>query len=94
MPAEKRSFEDALEPIMYWDATFTIAVFVEEDYFHEECAAFRQRFDEEGTLSAVSDFVYNELAFYLLRDWSLGVKGEISREGIYDYLDESADRTR
>jgi predicted nucleic acid-binding protein len=69
MPAEKRSFEDALEPIVYWDASFTIAVFVVTDLFHKECVAFKQRIlDEESTLSAVSDFVYHELAFYLVRN--------------------------
>ncbi|MCZ6679542.1 MAG: hypothetical protein O7E52_20110 [Candidatus Poribacteria bacterium] len=29
-----------------------------------------------------------------LRSWSLGVKGEISREEIYDYLDEREDGAR
>ncbi|MCZ6678684.1 MAG: hypothetical protein O7E52_15735 [Candidatus Poribacteria bacterium] len=29
-----------------------------------------------------------------LHSWSLGVKGEISREEIYDYLDEREDGTR
>ena len=68
MSAERRSFEDALESTVYWDATFAIALFVEGDLFHEECAAFKQRFDEENILPAVSDFVYNELAFYFVRN--------------------------
>ena len=30
MPAERRSFKDEIEPLIYWDATFTIAFFVME----------------------------------------------------------------
>ena len=30
----------------------------------------------------------DETEFIHLRSWSLGVKGEISREEIYDYLDK------
>ena len=68
MPAERRSFKDEIEPLIYWDATFTIAFFVLEDRFHDECVAFKNRLDEEGKVPAVSDFVYNELAFYLVRN--------------------------
>jgi predicted nucleic acid-binding protein len=69
MSAERRSFEDVLESIVYWDATFAIAVFVVEDLFHQECVTFKQRILDEGTtLSVASDFVYNELAFHIIRN--------------------------
>ena len=67
MTAEKRSFNDALEPLFYWDTAFTISFFIESERYHKECLAFRHRLDAEGSLSAVSDLVYNELAFYLLK---------------------------
>ena len=34
MPAERRSFHDILEPIIYWDATFAIAGLEERESFH------------------------------------------------------------
>jgi len=67
MPAQRRSFKDALEPVLYWDTTFAIAFFVETERYHTECVEFYQRLDCEGILSVVSDFVYNELAFHLIR---------------------------
>ncbi len=67
MPAEKHSFTDPLEPILYWDSNFTVAFFEETDPFHAECLAFCQRLEVEECLSTVSDLVYNELAFFLIK---------------------------
>ncbi|HIE29397.1 TPA: PIN domain-containing protein [Candidatus Poribacteria bacterium] len=65
--AIKRSFLDELEPIIYWDSSFAIAVFLDTELYHDECEKFRQRLNAEGVLSVVGDFVYDEAAFFLIR---------------------------
>ncbi len=67
MRAERRSFHDALEPIIYWDTTFPIAFTVLADPWHAECEKFRSRLEAELILSVTSDFVYDEFAFYLVK---------------------------
>jgi len=65
--AEKRNFHDALEPIIYLNSSFIIAHCDRGDPFHLECRDFFGRLQAEGTICVVSDFVYNEVAFYILR---------------------------
>jgi hypothetical protein len=61
--------------------------------FLQDLIAFlRQKF--QTSISQTEQPFSDETETIALRNWSLGVKGEISREGIYDYLDESADGTR
>jgi len=67
MTAIKRSFLDNLEPIIYWDTSFAIAVFLDTELYHDECEKFRQRLNTEGILSVVGDFVCDEVAFFLIR---------------------------
>jgi len=67
MTAIKRSFLDELEPIIYWDASFAIAVFLDIELYHDECENFRQRLNTKGILSVVGDFVYDEVIFFLIR---------------------------
>jgi len=40
---------------------------IDTERFHAECVAFRKRLDAEGVVSIVSDFVYDELAFVLMK---------------------------
>ena len=80
MAAIKRSFDDILEPILYWDASFAIARAVDTEPYHDECVDFRNRLETEGILSTVSDFVYDELAFFLVKR-SLEAEGK--RSGQY-----------
>ncbi len=68
MPAECRTFQDALEEVVYWDSSFAIARLDDTEQYHAECLDFTRRIDTEGTLSVSSDFVHNELAFHLLRE--------------------------
>jgi predicted nucleic acid-binding protein len=63
----RRSFADRLEPLIYWDTTFALSVRIDTERFHAECVAFRNRLDAEGVVSVVSDFVYDELAFVLMK---------------------------
>jgi len=56
-----------LEPLIYWDTTFAFTAFSAKEPFHAECVAFRRRLDAEGVVSVVSDFVYDELAFVLMK---------------------------
>jgi len=67
MTAIKRRFFDSLETIIYWDTSFAIAVFLDTELYHDECEKFRQRLNTEGVLSVVGDFVYDEVAFFLIR---------------------------
>ena len=67
MAARKRSFDDILEPILYWDASFAIARAVDTEPYHDECVGFRNRLEAEGILSIAGDFVYDELAFFLVK---------------------------
>lgn len=68
MAAEKRSFTDPLEPLIYWDASFAIAFIVFSEAYHDECIAFEARMRAEGSDPVASDFVYNELAFVIIRN--------------------------
>lgn len=68
MSAIKRTFSDPLEPIIYWDTSFALAALVTSEQWHAECHAFRLRLEATGTLSVVSEFVYDEVAFVRLRD--------------------------
>ncbi|MCS7192735.1 MAG: type II toxin-antitoxin system VapC family toxin [Armatimonadetes bacterium] len=65
--AERRNFHDALEPIVYLNSSFVIALRARHDPFHHECRVFFDRLQSEGIVCVVSDFVYNEVAFYILR---------------------------
>ena len=65
--AERRNFHDALEPIIYLNSSFIIAHCDRGDPFHLECRDFFGRLQAEGTICVVSDFVYNEVTFYILR---------------------------
>jgi predicted nucleic acid-binding protein len=67
MPAERRTFHDPLESIVYWDATFSIAFTDHTHRSHGDCRAFALRLEAEDSLSVASDFTYNELAFFALR---------------------------
>lgn len=67
MPAERRTFHDPLESILYWDAAFAIAFTDHTHGSHGECRAFAWRLEAEDSISVASDFTYNELAFFALR---------------------------
>jgi len=60
MEKNKRSFTDVLESIIYWDASYAIAFYVETEQYNNECVAFQKRLKAEGILSVVSNFVYDE----------------------------------
>ncbi len=68
MPAERRSFADPPEPIIYWNTSFAIAHFNPNYLYHAECLNFAHRLDTAGILSVSSDFVHNELAFIVIRN--------------------------
>jgi len=51
MPAERRSFHDPLESILYWDTSFAIAHFLDTEDYHAECVDFRRRLEAEEILS-------------------------------------------
>ncbi len=65
--AEKRNFHDIIEPIVYLNSSFIIALRAWHDPLHHECNTFFNRLQMEGTVFVISDFVYNEVAFYILR---------------------------
>jgi predicted nucleic acid-binding protein len=65
--AERRNFRDALEPIVYLNSSFVIACWDDRDPFHFECQMFLGRLQAEEIVCVVSDFTYNEVAFYILR---------------------------
>jgi hypothetical protein len=60
MPAEPRTFDNLLEPLVYWDTTFAIAYIENTAPFHDECRWFADRLERESILSVSSDFVHNE----------------------------------
>jgi len=68
-----------LESVIYWDASFCISLTVESQPYHYECDVFQQRLEVEGTLAVVSDFSYNELAFFLIKN-ALTVEGRRLRK--------------
>jgi predicted nucleic acid-binding protein len=65
--AIKRSFTDALEPVVYWDSSFAIARVDRADPWHNECMSFAANMQTEGVLCIVSELVYNELAFHIIK---------------------------
>ncbi|MFN4180854.1 MAG: type II toxin-antitoxin system VapC family toxin [Armatimonadota bacterium] len=65
--AERRNFHDVIEPMVYLNSSFIIAQCSVHDPFHHECEAFFLRLQMEGIICVVSDFTYNEVAFYTLR---------------------------
>lgn len=67
MPAEYRTFDDLVEPLVYWDTTFAIAYIENTATFHDECRWFADRQERESILSVSSDFVHNEVAFHILK---------------------------
>jgi predicted nucleic acid-binding protein len=56
-----------MESIIYWDASYAISCLVETEQYHNECVAFQKRLKAEGILSVSSDFVYDELSFFIIR---------------------------
>ncbi len=67
MPAEVRSFYAPLEPSIYWDSSFSIAVHDTSHPHHRDCLAFALRCKQERVACFISDWVLNEVAFYLIR---------------------------
>jgi len=67
MPAEIRSFHDSLEPFIYWDSSFSIAATDVNHSHHQICRAFVDRCMQEDVICFISDWVLNEVAFYLIR---------------------------
>lgn len=67
MPAEVRSFHEPLEPFIYWDSSFSIAIQVTTHPYYRICRAFTNRCNQEGSICFISDWVLNEVAFYLIR---------------------------
>ncbi len=65
--AERRNFHDPLEPVVYLNSSFVIACWDDRDPFHFESQAFLRRMQAEGIVLVISDFTYNEVAFYILR---------------------------
>jgi hypothetical protein len=55
------------EKFGYWDASFAIACSVDTVPYHNKCVDFRDRLEAEGILSIAGDFVYDELAFFLVK---------------------------
>ncbi len=68
-----------MESILYWDASFAIACAVDTEPYHNECVDFRDRLEAEGILSIAGDFVYDELAFFLVKR-ALEAEGRRSRQ--------------
>lgn len=64
--AERRNFLDALEPFIL-NSSFVIACWDDRDPFHLECQAFLIRLKAEEIVCVVSDFTYNEVTFFILR---------------------------
>jgi predicted nucleic acid-binding protein len=67
MPAEIRSFHDPLEPFIYWDSSFSIAATDVNHSHYRICRAFVDRCMQEDVICFISDWVLNEVAFYLIR---------------------------
>ena len=80
MPAQRHTFDSAVEGLIYWDTTFTIAFFEDIHRYHRECLDFARRLERESVLSLSSDFTQNELAFHIMKS-ALTVGGE--RTGRY-----------
>jgi len=80
MNASKRIFTDSLEPIIYWDASYTISYIIDTELYHNECLSFRNRLKSEEILSVGSNLVYNELAFFLIKQ---ALEEEGKRRGMH-----------
>lgn len=68
MPAQRCSFTDPLESIIYWETSFAKAYFDTTEPHHDQCIAFFQRLQNEHVLSVSSDFTHNELSFIIMRE--------------------------
>jgi predicted nucleic acid-binding protein len=71
MAAIKRSFDDVLESIIYWDASYAIAYYVDTEPYHNECVDFRNRLEAESILSNYS--ILPTDAFHIATALSHGV---------------------
>ena len=61
-------FDDPLPAIIYWDTSFVDAFLMggpSSPYL--ECKRFGDRLMSEGVIPVVSDFVYNEVAFIMIK---------------------------
>jgi len=67
--SNKFSFDDPLSAIIYWDTSFVDAYLIREPStpYHSACRDFRERLGRENVLSVLSDFVYNEVAFIMIK---------------------------
>ena len=76
MSANKLSFDAKLPEIIYWDTSFVHVCLIGEptEPYYTECQDFQARLKNDGVLSVVSDFVYDELAF-------IWVKRELAKAG-------------
>lgn len=69
MPTTRRDFFSPLEQeLVYWDASFAIALVSDTADYHDECYQFRERLRQEGILSLISDFVLDEVAFFTVKN--------------------------
>ncbi len=68
MPAQRRSFTDALDSIIYWETSFVKAYFDAAEPYHDQCVVLAQRLENESVLSVSSDFTHTELSFIVMRD--------------------------
>lgn len=80
MSAVRRNFADSLEPIIYWDASYAISYIINTELYHNECRLFRNRLKSKEILSVGSDLVYNELAFFLIKQ---ALEEEGKKRGMY-----------
>ncbi|MBI1929633.1 hypothetical protein HYR99_35970 [Candidatus Poribacteria bacterium] len=60
MSAQRRSFTDAVESIIYWETSFAQAYFDDTELFHDKCVVFAQRLENGSVLSVSSDFTKEE----------------------------------
>jgi predicted nucleic acid-binding protein len=67
MPADKRSFSEDITSLLYLDASFVIADLFEGARYHSACRAFADRLKAEGAVAVISDFVLDELAFWVVK---------------------------
>lgn len=67
MPAERRDFGAPLEELIYCDTAFAVAALSRDEPFHAESRLFFDRFGVEHSVAVFSDFVLDELAFWVLK---------------------------
>jgi len=58
----------------------------DKELYHDECVDFRDRLKAEGALSVVGDFIYEELAFFLVRK---ALETEGKKTGRHSFLTAS-----